>query len=243
MRKLVGLLWALGGGVAGCIVGVLAALAIAKITNASNREGAMGYFVVALAIIGTLVGLVGGLALYARSAPPGQGGAYFGSGVLAVGGLVATLVFATWAFLNLREAPLMYDGAQANLELEFRVLTVALPPGFDESTLGIEVQTQKTRPAATVLWDKRRVEGNYTIIPAVQGPLYRAGNRFIVVRLRDLHDEMFRPPMGRTPDPKAGWSVWVSPQSVDPPYGVVPQTPPKAMLELRYRVRPYGSTD
>ncbi|MBK8249832.1 MAG: hypothetical protein IPK85_20935 [Gemmatimonadetes bacterium] len=240
MRKLFGLLWALGGAVAGIVIGAMVALLIAKVTNASNREGAHGYFMVALGLVGGLIGLVTGVVLYARSAPAGQGGSYLSSGALGVLGAIAAVVVATWAFMNLREAPLMYGGALANLELELRVKTASLPATWDANTFDIEVQTSGTRPVATVLWSARRVEGAYTIIPAVQGPAYRAGNRFIVVRLRDLHDEMFRPPMKRTPDPRADWSPWYPPQSVDPPYGVTPPEPPTAILELRYRVRAYG---
>lgn len=243
MRKLIGLLWALGGAVVGVIVGAMVALLIAKVTNASNREGAHGYFMVALGLVGGVVGLVVGLAWYARSAPAGEAASYFGSGTLGVLGAIAAVVLALWAFMNLREAPLEYGGALANLELEFRVPTARLPATWDANTFDIEVQTAGTRPVATVLWSDRRVEGAYTVIPAVQGPAYRAGSRFIVVRLRDLHEEMFRPPMKRTPDPKADWSPWYPPASVQPPFGVVPPTPPTAMLELRYRVRAYGDSD
>jgi hypothetical protein len=238
-----GLLWALGGAIAGFVLGAIVATAISKATNASNREGAQGYFMIALGLIGAIIGLITGLVLYARTAPSGQGTAFFGSGTLGVIGLAVAIAAALWAFMNLRETPVMYGNAMANLELEFRVLTSALPPTFDASTMGIEVQTQKTRPEATVLWSSRRVEGQYTIIPAVQGPLYRAANRFIVVRLRDMHDEMFSPPIKRTPDRRADWSAWYAPASVDPPYGVVPPTPPKALLEVRYRVRAYGDPE
>ena len=240
---MIGLLWALGGAVAGIVIGAIVALLIAKATNASNCEGAHGFFMMALGLVGGLIGLVAGLVLYARSAPAGAGGSYFSSGALGVLGAIAAAALAIWAFMSLREAPLTYGGALANLHLELRIKTASLPATWDARTFGIEVQTSGTRPEATVLWSDRRVEGEYTIIPAVQGPAYRAGSRFIVVRLRDLHDEMFRPPMKRTPDPRADWSPWYGPQSVDPPYGVTPPEPPTALLELRYRVRAYGDTD
>ena len=37
------------------------------------------------------------------------------------------------------------------------------------------------------------------------------------------------------------WSEWYRPKAVEPPYGVVPPAPLKSILELRYRVRPYGT--
>jgi hypothetical protein len=117
VRSILGLLWALGGAVAGFVVGAVVAIAIAKLTNAPNREGAHGYFMMALGIIGAVVGIVAGIALYGRSAPAGQGAAYTGSGALGVVGLVAAIAISIWAFLNLREAPLEYDGTLANLEM------------------------------------------------------------------------------------------------------------------------------
>lgn len=235
-----GLLWALGGAVAGFIAGAVVATAISAITHASNREGAQGYFMMALGLIGALIGLIAGILLYARTAPTGQGAAFVGSGTLGVLGVVAAIAVALWAFMNLREAPVEYDGALANLEMEFRVLTAALPADASDRWIDVEVQTTKTRPVGTVMWSTKRTEGAYTIIPVVQGPLYRAGSRFIVARINEGHSEMFMPPMKRTPDPKADWSEWYKPTSVDPPYGVVPPTPLTALLEMRYRVRAYG---
>lgn len=241
MRGVTGLLWALGGAVAGFVVGVLVALVIVRITSMTSREGASGYFTVGLGLVGALGGLVAGLALYGRSAPAGQGLAYGGSGILGVVGLVAVVALSLWAFINLREAPLEYDGAMANLELEFRLKTADLPSAESASRwLNVEVQTTKTRPEGTVLWSNRRTDGVYTVVPVVQGPLYRAGSRMIVVRIEGRQTEVFSPQMKRTPDPKADWSDWVGPQVVDPPYGEQPASPLTAMLELRYRVRPYG---
>ncbi|HSW03793.1 hypothetical protein [Aquabacterium sp.] len=76
---------------------------------------------------------------------------------------------------------------------------------------------------------------------AVQGPLIRAGNRLVVARL-PLPDgerhEVFMPPMPRRPDPRAGWSEWVSPRQVfDVQTGA---TGAQAMLQVRWRLRLYG---
>lgn len=91
-----------------------------------------------------------------------------------------------------------------------------------------------------MLWSTRRIEGDATIIPAIQQPIYRSANRVIVVRLVGRQDEAFMPRMRRTPDPQSDWSEWVRPQSVDPPYGVAPPAPLHSIVELRYRVRKYG---
>jgi len=240
MRSLVGLLWALGGAIAGLIIGLVGGAVFAAATHMSSREGASGYFVIAIGLIGAVLGLIVGLVMYGRSAPVGQGAAYTGSGTLGFVALVAAVAVLLWAFMQLREAPLDYDGAMANLELEFRIRSADLPASSSNGWLNVEVQTAKTRPEGTVLWSDKRTEGEYTIIPVVQGPLYRSGSRMIVVRLGEEQVEVFSPPMKRTPDPKANWSEWYRPRVVDPPFGVVPPTPLKSKLELRYRIRVYG---
>ncbi|MBL0171781.1 MAG: hypothetical protein IPP90_13865 [Gemmatimonadaceae bacterium] len=241
MRSVMGLLWALAGAVIGFMAGALLAVAIGKLTNMSNREGAAGYFMIAIGLLGAVAGLVAGMALYGRSAPAGQATAYAVSSAFGVVALVAVVVLGMWAFMNLRETPAMYGNAMANLEMELRLRAEDVPAG-DSSThwLSVEVQTTKTRPEGTVIWSDMRTEGGFRVIPVVQGPLYRSGSRVIVVRVQGLQDEIFIPPMRRMPDPKADWSEWYRPKAVEPPYGVVPPSPLRSILELRYRVRKYG---
>jgi len=240
MRALLGLMWAVGGAVAGFVGGALGAMIIAKAMSMPGREGMRDYFIFAIGLIGAVIGLIAGLVLYARSAPSGQGVAYVSSGTLGVLGIVAAIALSLWAFTALREVPLQYGGSMATLVMEFRVLTTALPADGSAQWLNVEVQSTNTRPVGTVLWAKRRTEGVYTVIPVEQDPLYRAGSRVIVVRMAGLHDETFMPPMKRTPDPRADWSAWYRPAAVDAAYGVVPTAPLTPMLELRYRVRPYA---
>ena len=240
MRSIVGVLWALCGGVAGLVAGLLVGALIAKVTNTPTREGAAGYLMVAVALIGALVGALSGMALYARSAPTGQSTAYAGSTVLGVAALVAVVALALWAFMNLRETPAMYGGAMANLEMELRIRADDVANSDSTDWLSVEVQTVKTRPEGTVMWSGARTEGGFRIIPVTQGALYRSGSRVIVVRIRGRQDEIFTPPMKRLPDPKIDWSPWYRPGAVEPPYGVVPPAPLRSVLELRYRVRVYG---
>ncbi|MGV3707794.1 MAG: hypothetical protein ACO1Q7_03065 [Gemmatimonas sp.] len=241
MRSIAGLLWALGGAVAGFATGVVGAMIFSSVTNMTDREGARGYFVMGIGLVCALIGLVLGIVMYGRSAPSGERAAAAGSGVLGVVGLIAAVAVAIYAFLQLQEKPLEYNGAQANLELEFRTKSVNIPATNRERWLNIEVQTSKTRPEALLMWDKIRTEGENTVMPAVQGPFYRAGSRFIVVRIGETQTEMFSPPMKRTPDPNADWSEWYKPNSVDAPFGVRPSAPLTPMLEVRYRVRAYGT--
>lgn len=239
MRSFIGLLWALGGGAVGLVVGIIAGVIVTKLANTPSREGAAGYVVIAIGILGALLGLVAGMVLYGRSAPSGQGFEFAGSSFFGVAALVGAIALGIWAFLNLRETPAMYGNAMADLLLEVRIRAEDAPP---DSTrwLQLEVQTAKTRPEGSVLWSKARDENGYHIVPVTQGPLQRAANRFIVVTIEGRQTEMFSPPMKRMPDPKADWSAWYKPGDVSPAYGTTPSSPLKPLLELRYRIRVYG---
>ncbi|MEO7363647.1 MAG: hypothetical protein ABI120_25175 [Gemmatimonadaceae bacterium] len=240
MRILLGLFWALVGGVAGFIVGALGASIYASATNMSGREGARGYFMIVIGLIGAVVGIVSGLVLYGRSAPSGQAVAYSGSGTLGFVALVAAIALSFWAFMQLREAPLEYGGSFASLEMEFRAKTTDIRSDNPKTWLNVEVQSGKTRPEGDVRWSSRRIDGEYTIIPVSQGPLVRSGSRVIMVRVGEQQVEAFMPPIKRTPDPKADWSEWYRPGVVDPPYGVTPTVPLKPVLEMRYKISVYG---
>lgn len=240
MRSLKGLFWALGGGVAGMVVGLIAGIVITNVTSTTSREGAAGYLMVAIALIGALIGVVAGILLYGRSAPSGQAAAFAGSSLLGAIGVVAAVALGVWAFMSLREAPATYNGAMADLLLELRVKSADAPAADSTGWLDVEVQTPSTRPEGTVLWSQARTDGVFRIIPVTQGPLSRTGSRFIVVRVEGRQVEMFSPPMKRVPDPRAAWSPWYPANSVEPPYGVVPATPLRPLFELRYRIRVYG---
>jgi MFS family permease len=234
---LTGLLWALAGAGIGLIAGGLAALLVARLTQMTSREGAAGYFLVALALIGALLGLLAGIFLYASAAPEGTAMIHAAAALSGVLSLALAMAIALWSWINLREAPLLYGNAQANLELEFRLRKDAAPDGAPSTWLNIEVQTRTTRPVASLLTSGIREMDGYQLLPAVQGPLYRSRNRVIVARVADRQMEAFIPRMSRKPDPEADWSAWQRPQDVVSAQGL--DSPP-AILEMRWRVRRYG---
>jgi MFS family permease len=242
MKALTGLLWGLGGMALGGVLFAAGAALVAHLTNASNREGAIGYFVIALGIVGGLLGLLAGLGWYARSAPPGQGWQQLGQALLGLAVFAVLLVALGWAWVQSHELPVKYEGeALANLELEFRLPAAAAPAGPARQWLAVEVTTRKTRPVALVLQDQRREEGGQLVLPAVQGPLVGAWQRLVVARLElpeGPRDVVFMPRMPRKPDPLAGWSDWEPPREVfDPRAGAAASAP---ALQLRWRVRRYG---
>ncbi|AMW06130.1 hypothetical protein [Gemmatimonas phototrophica] len=240
MRSLFGVIYVLGGAVAGFGVGLGAALLFAKLTNVSSRDGAVGYLTIGVGLVGALVGLAAGMALYARSAPSGQGATYGWSAILGVTTLVGVVVLGAWSWLYLMEKPLEYDGAMATLELELRVDAANVPADTAPPWLQVEVHTSKTRPEGTVRWAAMRTEGPHRIIPVMQNPLMRATGRVIVVQLPGRQTEVFTPPMPRIPDSRADWSAWFRPERVESAAGAESSGSRSSMIELRYRVRRYG---
>jgi MFS family permease len=240
MRSLIGVIYALGGAAAGFGVGLGAALLFAKLTNVSGRDGAVGYLTIGVGLVGALVGLAAGMALYARSAPGGQGAAYGWSAILGVTTLVGVVVLGAWSWLYLMEKPLEYDGAMATLEMELRVDSANAPSDTTPQWLRVEVHTSKTRPEGTVRWAAMRTEGTHRIIPVMQNPLIRATGRIIVVQLPGRQTELFTPPMSRIPESRADWSAWLRPERVEPVAGGESSGSASSLVELRYRVRRYG---
>lgn len=243
MRVFIGLFWALGGMALGFALFAAGAALFAQVTQASNREGAIGYFVIALGIVGAVLGLVAGLGWVARSAPAGDAWSHLGQALLGLGLLAAMLGLVGWVWVDGHELPVKYGGeTQANLELEFRIAATAAPAGAARQWLSVEVTGRKTRPQALVLQDAMRHEEGHLVVPAVQGPLLAVRGRLVVARLQlpeGERDVVFMPGMPRKPDAEADWSNWVQPREVFDPQAGAPAAAPG--LSLRWRVRRYGS--
>lgn len=242
MKSLVGLLWGLGGAALGFVLFAFGAALFAQLSHMTSREGASGYFMMALGLIGGVLGLVVGLAWFGLRAPTGHGWGQFSHGVLGLAGFAVLLGAAGWAWVYTREGPALYDGnTQANLLLEFRIAAESAPVEAARRWLNVEVTTANTRPVALVLQDQVRHEAQHLVVPAVQGPLLRSGQRLVVARLAlpggERH-EVFMPRMARQPDPRAGWSEWLAPREVFDVATDRSGLPP--LLQMRWRLQLYG---
>lgn len=241
MKAVLGALAGLAGAAAGGLVAALLAAVFAKVTNVTTREGAAGYLVVAVGILGAIAGMVLGVVLFARSAPAGAGLRSAGSALLGLLGVAALVAAALWAWTLSHEGPARYGNTLATLELEFRVKKGEAPAGSPSTWLDVEVQTAKTRPAGLVLPDAVREEGEWMIVPVIQNPLHRASGRVIVARVADRHVEVFTPPMKAKPNPNADWSPWTAPRLAERTGGgSAGGEAVRPILEVRYRVRLYG---
>ncbi len=241
MRAVLGALSGLAGAAAGFLVAALLAAIFAKVTNASNREGAVGYLVFAVGFLGAIGGTIVGILLFARTAPAGEGARTAGAAVLGLAGMAALVALAVWAWASSREGPAKYGNTLASLELEFRVKKADVPEGPPSRWLDVEVQTATARPAGVILSDRVREEEGWLVVPVIQNPLYRSSGRVIVARVSDRHVEVFTPPWKAKPDPKADWSGWTAPRHVDRANADTPgDAGLRPILEVRYRVRLYG---
>jgi hypothetical protein len=243
MNLIYGLLSSLAGMAIGALVFGVGASIFASVAQVSNRDGGLGYLIGGLGLLGGVIGLVAGLVWYGRSAPAGEGLRHAGQGALGLALLVALVAAGCWAWVQSREVPLRYEGlTQATLVMEFRVAADAVPATQGaRQWLTVDVTTRETRPQAHVLEDDLRREGPHLLVPVEQGPLVRAFRRLVVARLKlpggERH-EVFMPPIPRTPDPRAGWSAWVSPHTVfDVQTG---QEGGQPLLQMRWRLRLYG---
>ncbi len=241
MKAVLGALAGLAGAAAGLLVSVLLATLFAKLTNVTSREGAAGFFVVAVGVLGAIAGTIVGVFLFARSAPEGEAARSAGAAVLGLLGLAALVALVVWGWVGSREGPAKYGNTLASLELEFRVRASEAPAGPPSGWLDVEVQTSTTRPPGTVLSDRVREEDGFVVVPVVQNPVYRSASRSIVSRVANRRVEVFVPRMKSKPDPKAGWSAWQAPRLVEMQGGGAGAgEEAKPILELRYRVRLYG---
>jgi hypothetical protein len=237
---------AVAGGIIGLVSGYLGAALLSDFVmgwfGVSDFEGGRG---MAAAFVfgpaGGLLGLVGGIWLglrLGRKRPAGKALKAAGIALLAIVAVAAAGLAIQYYSIPHR---LEYDGAGASLEFELRA-----PGGFrlpdDPRAMEAMLDTDLNQQPATWHDPVRRRDGDWQLLSGTVELYYRTSSRLLVFRFPDGRDRIFQPDLSAKPDPGQGWSAWRNVDFVGlsgQPRTVKPG--PEDPLELRYRVRVWGS--
>ena len=231
--------------VVGLLSGALALVCAGFVANAcvswyrvSSFEGASGYFVIGIALVGGLAGLLLGIVtsrLVAASAAPGflRSLGVSCAAVVAVAGAAGGLAWL------LADIPPEVDGRELQLEVEVR-----LPAGETTAPAQLAGDAYISLAAAsggTVRASRRgelavaeaRIEGGRWIVPGSVTVFTTRGQRVLDVVLGSETRAGFLVPLPGRPGTRfAQWSDWLP----HPPAGSPPW--PDSKCSYRFRVRP-----
>ena len=239
------ILRAIIGGIAGLLGGYFAAALLSNVVmgwyGVSDFEGGRGMAAAFLfGPLGGLLGLIGGIWLGLRLGgrqPAGKALKGAGIALLAIVAIAAAGLAIQYYSVPQR---LEYDQAGASLEFELRA-----PAGFavpDPGTIEVSLDTDLNQQPASWRDPVLRREGDWQVLSGEVELYYRTSSRLLVVKFPDGRDRIFQPGLAAKPDPEQGWSAWRPVDFVglpDQPQTVKPG--PEDPLELRYRVRVWGS--
>lgn len=241
----------LGAILNGLITGAATAVSAGFVTayvlewhNVSNREGAHGYGIIAFALIGMVVGLIGGIGIAWLVGADSVRGWFLGQ-VLALGAVVVVhAAVLGWARWTMDQAPQL-DGADLMMEIEVRGRggTGVAPDGTDGYGVflhGIERPWWGKGGTARLLgWRKLAArEGEEgaerTAIAAwCEFPLATTQRRLLVIRVGDWPEQSFYPLIAAEPTrADLEWSAWTAAR---PAAGE--SVSPEQSVEVRVRVR------
>lgn len=240
------ILRAIIGGVVGLVAGYLGAAFLSSVVmgwyGVSDFEGQRGMAAVfGFGPLGGLIGLIGGIWLGLRLGgrqPIGKALRNAGIALLAIVAIAAAGLAIQYYSVPQR---LEYEGASASLEFELRApVGFALPA--DRGAIEVTLDTDLNQQSATWHDPALRQDGAWQILSGTTELYFRTSRRLLVFRFPDGRDRIFKPRLAARPDPDQGWSDW---RPVD--YVGLPDQPqttrpgPEDPLELRYRVRVWGS--
>lgn len=237
MNWMMSFLVALITGIVGLIGAGFAAGAYASWYHMTTREGAAGFFVLGMGLLGGMASFVIGLLVArigASGAPPSFVKAIAASNgiILAICGLVVLVCYL------LADFPPTIDGEELRLEVEIRLPAGHAKPVSDEKstaefTLGSVVNHTRraSQPGTLKVADAREENGRW-IIPAEVFVFTTRGDRSIDARLGGESIAGFVIPLPARPGKEhEQWSKWM-PQ---PPAGSSPW--PDTKSSFRFRVQ------
>ncbi len=207
----------------------------------SGREGAAGYFVISLALLGGIAGFIIGLTVgHFLASASGHAGLGFLKTLGASAGTVVTLTgIAMLVCWLLADIPPTVDGRELRLEVEVRLPAgEALPVISDKANHYFELARVSNHRRANdwpgkLDFSQAREEGNRWIIPASVFLFTRRGMRVIEIRLEGRAAEGFALSLPANPGSRyTEWSDWL------PRMMAKDQAWPDTKVSYRFRVRP-----
>lgn len=241
MSWLASIVAALVAGVLGCVgAGGIAILCVGWY-RIPSREGASGYFVAFVGLLGAVAGVVLGL-IFAR-----LGQAWWGPGVLREGaaaavGMSAVLVAALGLCRWMADVPPTSGGEPLDLIVEVRLpegLTEFPARDAAEAFLRLAVvegrpKVQKKEEAGVLEVGRARLEDGRWLVPG-RAPVFSSrGELLMTVKIGPGAEERFLLPASAGRRPAEGWSEWM-PRAARSEGGA-----PMNTMTFRYRVRRAG---
>jgi hypothetical protein len=245
MSWLASLFIALLSGVAGLFLAGFIANACVTWYQISSREGASGFFVVFMALLGGVAALI--IGLIAARMTAGYSGPSFGKELLAASGTVLAVAGIVALLCRLyADIPPTIDGKELMLQVEFRFpnsLPVDQPPtseGNWEFTLAsLDGYQSRIAYRGVLHADQARLEDGRWVVPTEAELFTERGKRSVTLTRQDAKDTMgFLLPVPRRPGPEyEDWSDWFPRQQAD-------GTPwPADKTSCRFRVQRISNED
>lgn len=217
-------------GVVGLFSAGFVAAAYAQWYNVSNREGAGGYMIVGVAILGGLAGGVLGLVMARVLANAGFWKAT-GCSLGLVLGLAALVTLLFYLFADL---PPKLDGHELRLQVEIKLPAgQAKPTGEGAFTLGsVSNQRQRAAQPGDLHLDQARRENDRWIVPVAAHLFTTRGRRTITAEVAKANLAGFIISLPARPDSAfEQWSEWLpQPRAGESPW-------PESKAAYRFRVQ------
>lgn len=231
----------IGVGALTAIVSTVLAGYVANLTvgwyRISSFEGASGYFVVGMALIGLIVGLVLGIAMSRMVAGSAHPNVFRALG-LAQGAVVGLILVSGTTARLLADVPPRLDGQEMLLAVEFRWPEGEQPAAATDSSvwwlrLGSSINRTVRATTKGPLWrEDARLEGGRWVVPGAVDLFTSRGRRIIDVVPDGVIRNGFEVPLpGRPGRTFIAWSEWL-------PHARAGQPPLADGFRYRFRVVP-----
>jgi hypothetical protein len=209
----------------------------------SSFEGGSGYFVIFMALLGSVAGLVIGLVTAGIMKPEGAA-AHWGMAGLAAGAVLSvTAVIVMVCRLRAADVPPRLDGRELMLVAEIKLPAGMAPPTAGESTdreLTLHSVVRRTaRQSQSGKWlpEQARQEDGRWIVPGSAFLFTGRGQRSLSVRLHGENLIGYLVPLPARPGRKfLEWSEWgPRPRPPHPPW-------PESKPCYRFRIQPVAQS-